>query len=181
MTNKHILILDDDKEFGSALVRNFRKKGYEADHVTSIQGCQDVLSKKNYDFIIVDLNLGNESGMDALPSIKAQAPNAKILILTGYASIATAVNAIKMGAFHYLTKPASAKDILAVLDSEEIKIPPLSQEVRIPETPTPLMMHEWEQIQATLEACDYNITETAKKLGIHRRTLQRKLQKRGYR
>lgn len=179
MTSK-ILILDDDQDFGSALLRSFSRYGYDAQHVTSIAGCKAAMASVAYDYITVDMNLGGESGLDAIALIHTTLPDAKMIVLTGYASIATAVSAMKMGAFHYLTKPASGKDVLAVIEAD-ISGEAVLENTAIPQTPTPLIMHEWEQIQLTLEACGYNISETAKKLGIHRRTLQRKLQKRGYR
>ena len=122
--------------------------------------------------IILDLKLAETSGLHLLPELKAQLPDAEVVILTGYSSIATAVSAIKLGAVHYLAKPASLDEILAAFDADAPLSAPTS------ETLPSLNRMEWEYIQRALDEHEVNIAATARALGMHRRTLQRKLAKR---
>lgn len=167
------LIIDDDAVFCRILKKSLDKLGAAVavahDAATAICQANEWLP----DYIILDLNIGQDNGIELIEPLLAVVPQAKILMLTGYASIATAVNAVKLGAYHYLPKPCSVDDILTALDIQTAAVTdkPLSEE-RLS-----LQHHEWEYIHQVLEDCGGNISEAARVLKMHRRTLQRKLQK----
>lgn len=168
-----LLIVDDDTTFSSMLARALSRRGYEV--VTASNG-EEALSQSRAhrpNKAIVDLKLETESGLNLLPQLKAINPDIQVLILTGYSSISTAVEAIKMGASNYLCKPASVDDILAAFEGTQP-----NPEIPINETPPSVERLEWEHIQRVLAENNGNISATARSLGMHRRTLQRKLQKR---
>lgn len=168
------LLVDDDADFRDLLATALRRRaGYEV--VIAADGAAALAASavQVLDEAVIDLRLARESGLELIEPLLARHPRLRIVVLTGYASIATAVQAIKLGAVHYLTKPARVDDILAALGA----VAP-DAAVALPTTPTPLDQAEWEYIQRTLLACDGNISAAAKRLGLHRRTLQRKLQKR---
>lgn len=173
MTLPCLLIVDDDATFASILARALARRGYRA--ITAHHASEALAQCRDYQPIraVVDLKLETESGLNLLPQLKAINPDIQVLILTGYSSISTAVEAIKMGAANYLCKPASVDDILAAF--EGVKPNP---EVPINDTPPSVERLEWEHIQRVLAEHDGNISATARSLGMHRRTLQRKLQKR---
>jgi len=168
-----VLIVDDDETFSAVLARALTKRGYTTFVAHSIAEACRLAEKHNPNLAIIDLNMNMESGLTLLTKLKNINPSIKMLILTGYSSIATAVEAIKLGAVNYLCKPADADEILSAFENQtgnstvEISINPLSVD-RL----------EWEHIQKILKAHDGNVSATAKSLGMHRRTLQRKLQKR---
>ncbi|MDE1463082.1 response regulator transcription factor [Spartinivicinus poritis] len=173
MSNKHpiLLIVDDDTALLQVLARAMRKRGYEVITACCIESTCKLLTLFTPQFAIIDLKLANESGLEVIPLVKRHAPTAKLLVLTGYASIATAVAAVKLGANNYLCKPATAAEIEAALTQQEgTPTPELS------EKPMPIEQLEWEHIQKVLLANQGNISATARALGMHRRTLQRKLQ-----
>jgi two-component system response regulator RegA len=171
----HILIIDDDSIFCSTLERALQRRGYEVATANTLSQANDQLIKKIPDYAIVDLKLSaNESGLDFIPALRSQCPNTKIVMLTGYSSIPTAVEAVKRGADNYLCKPASVDEILASLKSSQRSS---SNENESPSPPS-LDRLQWEHIQRVLQGNKGNISATARALGMHRRTLQRKLQKR---
>jgi two-component system response regulator RegA len=168
-----ILVVDDDVYFSGALVQALRRRGYEADAAGSQTEALALAREVSPDAAVLDLKLTEESGLGLIGPLKAMLPDIRILLLTGYASIATAVEAIKLGATHYLPKPADADEILAALgrDAGDEAITP-------PEAPMSVDRLEWEHIQKVLAEHDGNISATARALKMHRRTLQRKLAKR---
>lgn len=168
-----ILIIDDDEIFASTLVRSFKRRDIQARLALDLASALSAVKESGYQAIILDLRIGDESGLSILAELRAQQPSAKILILTGFSSIATAVEAIKIGADDYLPKPASADEILKVLKTQAIK-----QSPKINSEPPSLDRLEWEHIQRVLTANNGNISASARDLGMHRRTLQRKLAKR---
>lgn len=167
------LIIDDDEVFCRILKKSLDKLGYTVITANDNTTALEMVKVQLPDYIVLDLNIGSSSGVDLIQPLLAVAPNAKILMLTGYASIATAVSAVKLGAHHYLPKPCGIDDIMIALEIEITK----------PSVATPiderlsLEHHEWEYIHQVLEECQGNISEAARVLKMHRRTLQRKLQK----
>ncbi len=168
-----ILIIDDDEVFGQVLERAFSKRGYE---VRVAQNDEDALNTAldfEPDYMTLDLKLEKSSGLNLLPKLVEASPQSRIVVLTGYSSIATAVEAIKLGAVNYLCKPADADDILAAFYKQEG-----DPDTPLAEKPMSVNRLTWEHIQKVLHENDGNISATARALGMHRRTLQRKLQKR---
>lgn len=171
--NKSLLMIEDDEVFASVSTRALTRRGYDVTVATSIDSARDMINQVSVAFAIVDLNLAGHSALELIPALRARNPDARILMLTGYASIATAVEAIKLGADNYLAKPADIDEILAALDldSDEEEHDSQFQE------PMSVRRLEWEHIQKVLLENHGNISETARQLKMHRRTLQRKLQK----
>lgn len=167
-----LMIVDDDEMFCQVLKKALRKRGFQVDVAhNAAQAMKQVSSAHRY--AVVDLNMPGATGLSLIPGfIKTQAEMA-IVVLTGYASIQTAVEAIKLGARHYLTKPADADEIVEALEKQDG-----DQDIPITPKPMPYNRLEWEHIQKVLADCEGNISEAARRLGMHRRTLQRKLQKR---
>lgn len=163
-----ILIVEDDAVFGGLLKRAFGRQGYEVTVVTEAAQV-DAMLKQSFAFVVLDLKLGNDSGLRLIEPLRAALPNAVILLLSGYVSIATTVDAIKRGADNVLQKPATPEEISAALHGDR----PGAVEV----APSPRRL-EWEHIQRVLHDHDGNVSAAARALGMHRRTLQRKLQKR---
>ncbi|QPT41200.1 Response regulator prrA [Oligella ureolytica] len=170
-TEQQYLLIDDNEIFASLMVRGFARHNLLLDWAAN---SHEALIKENtYAGIILDLNLEQESGMHLLPRLLERYPETNILILTGYASIATAVNAIKIGATNYLPKPATVEQILEAFAGE------LLEEIKEEAFNTPsLKRMTWEHIQFQLSKNNGNISATARDLGMHRRTLQRMLNKR---
>ena len=168
-----ILIVDDDEVFCAVLGDAFRERGYQVVTAHTVDDGLREAQKLEPEYAVVDLRIGRDSGLTLAERLRAMDENTRIVILTGYASIATAVEAIKLGAIHYLAKPADADEILASLHKDE-------GDPRIPLADTPLTVKrlEWEHLQKVLAECDNNISAAARKLRMHRRTLQRKLAKR---
>lgn len=173
MTGRRLLIVEDDDSFARVLKRSFERRGYEVDHCTDLGAVTRLLESITPGFAVVDLKLVGESGLDCVKALHAHDPDIRIVVLTGFASIATAVEAIKLGAAHYLPKPANADDIERAFDRVEGDV-----SVPLDGRPTSLKNLEWERIHETLVETDFNISETARRLGMHRRTLARKLEKR---
>lgn len=171
---RRFLIVDDDAVFRSVLARALVRRGYEVVEAEDARSALALLQAERPDACVLDLKIGHESGLHLLPELLHRQPGLKVVVLTGYASIATAVEAVKQGAVNYLAKPADADEILAAFSTTAAVAP---QEVL--ETP-PMSVDrlEWEHIQKVLAENNGNISETARALGMHRRTLQRKLQKR---
>lgn len=166
-----LLVVDDDTTLLQVLARAMRKRGYDVITANSISSVSKLLQQFTPNFAIIDLKLANESGLDVIPLVKEYSPDARLLVLTGYASIATAVAAVKLGATNYLCKPATAEEIEHALTQQETHELP-----KITTKPMPVEQLEWEHIQKVLLDNQGNISATARALGMHRRTLQRKLQ-----
>jgi two-component system response regulator RegA len=172
---KQFLIVDDDVTFARVLSRSLEKKNYKVfvanDGLTALS-----LLKENSSIThaVLDLKLAESTGLQLLPQLLAIRPELKVVMLTGYASVATTVEAIKQGATNYLCKPASTEEILAAFDDGRGGIDHIAAE----ENPLSVDRVEWEYIQRQLQSHEGNIAATARALGMHRRTLQRKLQKR---
>ena len=173
MTNKTIiLVVDDDKTFLQVLARSLRRKGYEAITADSVARARQLLLRHTPDMAVVDLKMQGESGLALLPELKAANESIGIIVLTGYASIATAVEAMRLGATDYLCKPADTHQILQALTGHTSPSDP-----DIPDTPMSVEQVEWEHIHKVLQEHNGNISATARSLNMHRRTLQRKLAK----
>lgn len=169
-----LLLVEDDAAFARTLARSFERRGYEVLQAHDAARVREVLATRNPGYAVVDLKLsGGDSGLACVQLLHAHDPDMLIVVLTGYASIATAVEAIKLGACHYLAKPSNADDIEAAFSRGEGDVSaPLAAR------PTSLKNLEWERIHETLVETGFNISETARRLGMHRRTLARKLEKR---
>lgn len=172
--NQMILVVDDDPSFNAILVRTLNRRGYPALGALDAETALTALNEPGIERIVLDLNLNGSSGLVLIPQLLAINPAARIVVLTGYASIATAVDAVKLGAIQYLAKPVEIEAILAAFDEDNE--PDLS--VPAPDEPLSVDRLEWEHIQRVLTENDGNISATARALKMHRRTLQRKLAKR---
>lgn len=173
METKHILIIDDDPHFCDVLSGAFKRRGYHTAACHDGQCALRACAEAAFDMAVLDLKLEQESGLHLIAPLKDRLPDLKIVVLTGYSSITTAVEAVKLGAENYLCKPASVAEILAAF---EVSAP--DPDADIPDTPPSVERLEWEHIQRELARNEGNISATARSLGMHRRTLQRKLQKR---
>jgi two-component system response regulator RegA len=167
-----LLIVEDDERLRDRLVRAFEKRGLEVSAAATVDAARALVAREAPEFALVDLRIAGESGLELIPTLKQADPATRIVVLTGYGSIATAVEAVRRGATHYLTKPADADEILAAFErgNEVGTATPATQ-------PMSLDRVEWEHINRVLVDCGGNISETARVLGIHRRSLQRKLAK----
>jgi len=171
--HKTLVIVEDDEAFSRTLARSFRKRGYLVHSVKSIDELHALLETEHPCYAVVDLKLGTQSGLLCVRALHTFDAAMRIVVLTGYASIATAVEAIKLGASHYFPKPSNTDDIEAAFGRTEG-----DPEVAISTQPTSIKTWEWERINETLAETGFNISETARRLGMHRRTLARKLEKR---
>lgn len=167
-----LLIVEDDEHFANTLATEFRDRGYDVEHVTGLGELRE-LKASRFGFAIIDLRLRQDSGLDAISEIKQLSPDTRIVVLTGYGSIATAVQATKLGASSYLTKPADVDEIERALMNGKGS----DEEVPIPEKFQSLDRHEREYIEYVLAESDGNISHAARRLGLHRQSLQRKLRK----
>ena len=168
-----IVVVDDDQVFRNRLCRAFRDRGCEAHEADTKAECLQLATTVSPDLVLLDLKMPNLSGLDLIQDIKKVDPTITVIMLTGYGSIPTAMQALKLGADHYLAKPADADQILDAYME-------LSTDATQRHTPTivpSLARVEWEHIQRVLADCGGNISQAAKLLGIHRRSLQRKLSK----
>lgn len=170
---RSLLIVEDDDSFARTLVRSFERRGYEVLRAATLDEVQALLGSHRPGYAVVDLKLaGGSSGLACVQALHAHDAQMVIVVLTGYASIATAVEAIKLGARHYLAKPANTDDIEAAFERSEG-----DAGVELTERTTSIKTLEWEHIHETLAETGFNISETARRLGMHRRTLARKLEK----
>ena len=169
----NVAIVDDDVAFCDALSKAFRKRDYSVYIAHSLAELEKIDVGASINYGVVDLRIGEESGLNAINLLLDRNPKMKIVMLTAYASIATTVEAMKLGAVNYLTKPVSVQDIIEKLQQS-------SAQVTTPIDTTPLSVKrlEWEHLQKVLLEHDGNISAAARALNMHRRTLQRKLQKR---
>jgi len=168
-----LLIVDDDTIFCEVLTKAMKKRGFDVTCAHTIEDALNFSGQSTPEYAIVDLKLSSESGLVLVEKLRALDPGTRIVMLTGYASIATAVEAIKLGATHYLAKPVDADQIMAAFER-------ITGESSIPISANPLSVGrlEWEYIQRILTENDNNVSVTARILNMHRRTLQRKLAKR---
>jgi two-component system response regulator RegA len=167
-----LLIVDDDKAFLQRLARAMEKRGYVTETAESVAEARAKVETVNPAFAVVDMRLEDGNGLDVIEMLRARRPEARAIILTGYGNIATAVTAVKLGAVDYLSKPADADEIhAALMQKKDARALP-------PENPMSADRVRWEHIQRVYELCDRNVSETARRLNMHRRTLQRILAKR---
>jgi len=169
-----ILLVDDDETLRERLARALRERGYDVRAAGDAAEAMRLVREDSPEMAVLDLKMPGPSGIDLLREIRAHDPATEVLILTGYGSIATAVEATKLGAVGYVPKPVDADELLAAFARQRGEAP--AQAAAPPETPS-LARAEWEHIQRVLSDCAGNISEAARRLGIHRRSLQRKLQK----
>lgn len=170
------LVVDDDPVFNRVLSKSLANRGYHVLSAYTLAEALELIENNPPQYASIDLKLAKESGLELVPLIRKQVPNIKMLVLTGYASIPTTVEAIKLGANNYLCKPANTREILQALD-----VAPSNSQHEMPNSieaiPLSVEHMEWEHIQRVLLDNENNISATARVLGMHRRTLQRKLQK----
>ena len=170
---RELLVVEDDDAFARTLQRSFERRGYRVLRAADLDGVRVLLEQIRPGYAVVDLKLAaGGSGLACVQVLHEHDPDMVIVVLTGYASIATAVEAIKLGARHYLAKPANTDDIEAAFGRTEG-----NAEVELTERQTSIKTLEWERIHQTLAETGFNISETARRLGMHRRTLARKLEK----
>ena len=170
---RELLVVEDDDAFARTLQRSFERRGYTVLRAASLEEVKGVLAKHRPGHAVVDLKLaGGASGLACVQHLSEHDPDMVIVVLTGYASIATAVEAIKLGARHYLAKPANTDDIEAAFARADGDV-----DVELTGRQTSIKTLEWERIHETLAETGFNISETARRLGMHRRTLARKLGK----
>ncbi|MCB1358008.1 MAG: ActR/PrrA/RegA family redox response regulator transcription factor [Maritimibacter sp.] len=170
--DKSLLLVDDDEPFLRRLSRAMEKRGFETETAETVADGKARAAARPPAYAVVDLRLEDGNGLDVVETIREKRPEARIVVLTGYGAIATAVAAVKAGATDYLSKPADAQDIVNALLATGDELPPP------PENPMSADRVRWEHIQRVYELCDRNVSETARRLNMHRRTLQRILAKR---
>ena len=173
MEEGKLLLVDDDEVFRGVLAKALGRRGYDVRVAHDVESALACAQADPPGYALVDLCLPGPSGLALVDRLARDWPDVRIVVLTGYASIATAVEAVKLGAMHYLTKPVQTEDIVTAFRREEgdPSIAPRAQ-------PMSVNRLEWEHIQKVLMECGGNVSQTAQRLGMHRRTLQRKLQKR---
>jgi two-component system response regulator RegA len=170
--DRSLLIVDDDKPFSTRLARAMEARGYRVHVAESVAEGVSAVDAQPPAFAVIDMRLGDGNGLDVIARLKERRPEARGVILTGYGNIATAVTAVKLGAFDYLAKPADADEIHGTLMAEP------GERADPPENPMSADRVRWEHIQRVYELCGRNVSETARRLNMHRRTLQRILAKR---
>ena len=170
--DRTLLIVEDDKPFLTRLARAMEGRGYAVRIADSVAAGIAAVEDAAPAFAVIDLRLGDGNGLDVIARLKERRPDARGVVLTGYGNIATAVSAVKLGAFDFLAKPADADEIHAALAAQRDARP------QPPENPMSADRVRWEHIQRVYELCSRNVSETARRLGMHRRTLQRILAKR---
>ncbi len=170
--DKSLLLVDDDEAFLRRLAKAMEKRGFDVEMAGSVAAGKAISVARPPAYAVVDLRLEDGNGLDVVESLRARRPESRIVVLTGYGAIATAVAAVKIGATDYLSKPADANDVTNALLARQDELPPP------PENPMSADRVRWEHIQRVYELCDRNVSETARRLSMHRRTLQRILAKR---
>jgi two-component system response regulator RegA len=170
---RQLVIVEDDDGFARTLKRSFERRGYAVQVAHSPEALAEVMQHFRPQYAVVDLKLASASGLSCVQDLRACDADMKIVVLTGFASIATAVEAIKLGASHYLAKPANTDDIEAAFGRTEGDV-----DTPLDGRQSSIKTLEWEHIHQTLVETDFNISEAARRLGMHRRTLARKLEKR---
>ena len=172
LNERSLLIVEDDKSFLQRLARAMETRGFAVSTAESVADGLLQVEKSPPAFAVVDMRLADGNGLDVISAMKKRRPDARAIILTGYGNIATAVNAVKLGAVDYLAKPVDADDVVAALLAVE------NRKIEPPENPMSADRVRWEHIQRIYELCGRNVSETARRLNMHRRTLQRILAKR---
>jgi two-component system response regulator RegA len=167
-----LLLVDDDKPFLTRLARAMESRGFDVRTAESVAEGVAQVAERPPAFAVVDLRLADGNGLDVIEALHAKRPGARVIVLTGYGNIATAVTAVKLGAIDYLAKPADADAVYSALMSEN------DARAALPENPMSADRVRWEHIQRVYELCNRNVSETARRLNMHRRTLQRILAKR---
>ncbi len=167
-----LLIVDDDTVFCEVLTEALTKRGFAVSAAHNVDDGLEMAGKEPPEFAVVDLRMPGKSGLEMVSELKRLDEHTRIVVLTGYASISTAVEAIKLGAIHYLAKPADADDIVKAFDRDQG-----DKDTPVRTKPLSVGQVEWEHIHKILTECDGNVSETARRLNMHRRTLQRKLAK----
>jgi two-component system, response regulator RegA len=170
--DKTLLLVDDDKPFLTRLARAMESRGFEVRMAETVAEGIEQVKKSPPGYAVVDLRLADGSGLDVIGALHQTRPDARAVVLTGYGNIATAVTAVKLGAIDYLAKPADADAVYGALMAE------VSSRAALPENPMSADRVRWEHIQRVYELCNRNVSETARRLNMHRRTLQRILAKR---
>ena len=170
--DRSLLIVEDDKSFLQRLARAMEGRGFAVTTAETVAEGLTQVDKVSPAFAVVDMRLGDGNGLDVVSALKKKRPDARAIVLTGYGNIATAVTAVKMGAIDYLSKPADADDVVAALLSTS------AEKSELPSNPMSADRVRWEHIQRIYEMCNRNVSETARRLNMHRRTLQRILAKR---
>jgi len=170
--DRSLLIVEDDKPFLERLARAMESRGFAVTSCDSVAEGLAQIARSAPAFAVVDLRLGDGNGLDVVSALKRKRPDARAIILTGYGNIATAVTAVKLGAVDYLAKPADADDVVSALLAIG------TQKSEPPSNPMSADRVRWEHIQRIYEMCNRNVSETARRLNMHRRTLQRILAKR---
>jgi len=171
-TDMSLLIVDDDKPFLQRLARAMELRGFAVDTADSVAEGVRKAETTPPAYAVVDMRLEDGNGLDVIDLIRRRRPDSRMVVLTGYGNIATAVNAIKLGAVDYLAKPADAEEVVLALTRTG------GEKAALPENPMSADRVRWEHIQRVYELCDRNVSETARRLNMHRRTLQRILAKR---
>ena len=170
--DRSLLLMDDDRPFLTRLGRAMESRGFEVTTAESVAEGLRAVEASPPAFAVVDMRLGDGNGLDVVEALRAKREGARAIVLTGYGNIATAVTAVKLGAVDYLAKPADADDVYAALVARPGELP------GPPDNPMSADRVRWEHIQRVYEMCDRNVSETARRLSMHRRTLQRILAKR---
>ena len=170
--DKSLLIVDDDNPFRERLARAMEKKGFKVSQAEGVKKGIHCVKQENPAFAVVDLRLGDGNGLEVVKEIQSSNSKSRVIMLTGYGNIPTAVAAIKEGAIDYLAKPADAEDVERALLAEP------DRKAEPPENPMSADRVKWEHIHRVFELCNRNVSETARRLKMHRRTLQRILSKR---
>ena len=170
--DQSLLLVDDDKPFLLRLQRAMESRGFQVTVADSVATGLAAIARHAPAFAVIDMRLGDGNGLDVISQLKAKRPEARGIILTGYGNIITAVTAVKLGAFDYLAKPADADEIVAALMATR------HDKAGLPDNPMSADRVRWEHIQRVYELCNRNVSETARRLNMHRRTLQRILAKR---
>jgi len=170
--DKSLLIVDDDNPFRERLARAMEKKGFKVSQAESVKKGISSIKQQKTSFAVVDLRLGDGNGLEVVKEIQKSNSKSRVIMLTGYGNISTAVAAIKQGAIDYLAKPADADDVERALLADP------NEKAAPPENPMSADRVKWEHIHRVFELCNRNVSETARRLKMHRRTLQRILSKR---
>ena len=170
--DKSLLLVDDDEAFLKRLGKAMEKRGFDVTLAETVAAGRAIVEARPPAYAVVDLRLEDGNGLDVVEALRDRRPDARIVVLTGYGAIATAVAAVKIGAVDYLSKPADATDVTNALLARTSQLPPP------PENPMSADRVRWEHIQRVYEMCDRNVSETARRLNMHRRTMQSILAKR---
>jgi two-component system response regulator RegA len=174
-TGNELLIVEDDARFAAVLAAAMERRGFRVTIAGDVQTARGLLARdaSGFSHALVDLSLPDGSGLELIAALAQGQPPTRVVVMTGYASIATAVEAIKLGAVHYLTKPTDADELLAAFTRDGGR-----SDIPVPATPPSVERLQWEHIQRVLTECGGNVSEAARRLAMHRRTLQRRLRKR---